>query len=182
MTLPKKDKTTSSSEITSIISFYNEMSNNLKDMIKGTTTLEEKLKALVETQDDFTDKIEQMMNSYNALLCRIINVEAKDLDKLLVNVNDTSNRLTILEHKTKILVELNEIANKHENMLAILDNNSRDLKEKVKERSKTIHELVLKIERLNLHKSSTEKLFDTIFKVATSITIAYIIYMFKIGN
>lgn len=182
MTPPKNNKNASSSEISNIASFYNEMSSSLKELVKSTATLEEKLKTLVETQDEFTDKIEELMQSYNNLLGRIISVESKDLDQLQKDINDNSNRITIIEHDVEIIDDLAELANKHANIISLLENSSKEFKDKLKERSKTIHELVLKIERLSLHKNSTEKLIDTLFKVGTSITIAYIIYWLKIGN
>lgn len=182
MTPPKNNKNTGLPEINNIVGFYNEMASSLKELVKSTATLEEKLKTLVDTQDEFTDKIEELMQSYNSLLNRITTVESKDLDTIKKDLNENNNRITILEHDVEIIDDLAELANKHANILAILENNGKELKDKLKDRSKTLHELILKMERLSLHKNSTEKMIDTLFKVGTSITIAYIIYWLKIGN
>lgn len=182
MTPQRKDKIINPPETANLATFYSEMSASLKELVKNTATLEEKLKTLVETQDEFTDQIEDLVDCYNSLLNRIIFVESKNLDKIQNDINENRNKINILERDVESIDDLAEMATRHDNIIFILENSTKEFKDKLKERSKTIHELILKMERLSLHKNSTEKMIDTIFKVGTSITIAYIIYWLKIGS
>ena len=182
MTPQRKDKIINPPETANLATFYSEMSASLKELVKNTATLEEKLKTLVETQDEFTDQIEDLVDCYNSLLNRIIFVESKNLDEIQNDINENRNKINILERDVESIDDLAEMATRHDNIIFILENSTKEFKDKLKERSKTIHELILKMERLSLHKNSTEKMIDTIFKVGTSITIAYIIYWLKIGS
>lgn len=177
-----KNKPASSAEVTNLANFYGEMTTNLKDMVKSTTVLEDKIKALVTTQDDLTSQIDKLVDTYHDLLSRIINVEAKDLDTILSTINTTGNRLAVLEHEIEIIDDINELVNNHANMLAVIRNDNKDMKEKIKELSKSLNEIVIKLERLNFHKGRTEKIFDYIINTVISIVVAYIIYALGIGN
>lgn len=182
MTNSGKNKPASSAEVTGLANFYNEMSNNLKDMVKSTTTLEDKIKALVDTQDDLADKIEKLVDSYNNLLSRIINVEAKDLDAILTNINSSGNRISVLEHEIEILDDLSVLINRHEGTLAVFSAETKELKDKVRDQGTILNDLVLKTERLNLHKTNSDKIWDYVFKSVMAVAIAYIIYILGIKN
>ncbi len=171
-----RNKPASSAEITSLTNFYSEMTNNLKDMVKSTTVLDDKIKALVSTQDDLTNQIDKLVDTYQDILSRIINMEAKDLDAILSTINTTGNRLAVLEHEIEIIDDLHEMVNNHANTLAVICNDNRDLKEKVKELTQSLNDMTIKIERLNFHKGKTEKIFDYIVNTVISIVVAYIIY------
>ena len=67
-------------------------------------------------------------------------------------------------------------------MLAVIRNDNKDMKEKVKDLSKSLNEIIIKLERLNFHKGRTEKIFDYIINTVISIIVAYIIYALGIGN
>lgn len=182
MTNNGKNKLASSAEVTGLANFYNEMSNNLRDMVRSTTTLEDKIKALVDTQDDLADKIEKLVDSYNNLLSRIINVEAKDLDNILTNINSSANRLAVLEHEVELVDDLSILVNRHEGTLAVFAAETKELKDKVLNQGAILQDLVLKMERLNLHKSNSDKIWDYVFKAIMAVAIAYIIYILGIKN
>jgi len=157
---PNKDENTPSGI------FHNSVTNSLSEVSQATIRLEEKLTTAVTNQTQLATRFEKLLDNYNTLLERVINIEAQDVEGIAESLEELAS--TVISIKQTL-----QDMDKRINSLLVY-----------KEQSEAkFRELEIQGVHMGIFKKSTEFKMSTILQVVaqiiTGIFMGYIAY--KLG-
>lgn len=148
-------------------SVHNQIITSITGVTEATIRLEEKLTTLFNTQTSLAQRFEKLLDNYNALLERVINIEAQDVEGIHETLDDLSRDVDILERS------LQEVERRMNSFSRYKD-----------ESEKKFRELEIQGVHMGVFKQSTETKFSTILQfslqIIMGILLAYISYKLSV--
>lgn len=143
--------------------------NSISDVTQATIRLEEKLTTVVNNQTVLAKRFEKLLDNYNALLERVINIEAQDVEGIHTTIADLEREVDSIDHS------IDEI-----------ERRVNSLSKYREESEKKFRDLEIQGVHLGAFKKSTEKGISTLFQVSLQIImgilLAYISYKLSING
>lgn len=142
---------------------YNQMTDSIKSVFDLTSRIDERVKRLVERQNDADIRYDKVLELLQQLVNRVAILESKDISK--VDINEINKRVAIME-SFEAKHDVEDIGAKH---------GIEDIKQK-------IHTLDLRVEAINMRTVTQEgrwaKLFDLVFKLTIMLIGGYLLFRF----
>lgn len=144
---------------------YNQVTESIKSIFDLTSRIDERVKMLVERQNDADIRYDKVLELLQQLVNRVTILESKDISNVKIDVNEINKRVAIMESfEAKHNVE--DIGAKQD---------IEDIKQK-------IHTLDLRVEAINMRTVTQEgrwaKLFDLVFKLTIMLIGGYLLFRF----
>ncbi len=154
----------------SLPALHTQIMTSISDVTQATIRLEEKLTTVVNNQTVLAKRFEKLLDNYNALLERVINIEAQDVEGIHSTIADLEREVDSIDHS------IDEV-----------ERRVNSLSKYREESEKKFRELEIQGVHLGVFKKSTEKGLSTLFQVSLQIImgilLAYISYKLSItGN
>ena len=151
----------------SITSVHNQIISSINGVTQATIRLEEKLTTLFNTQTSLAQRFEKLLDNYNALLERVINIEAQDVEGVHDNLAEIARDVDIFERS------IQEIERRLNSLSSYKD-----------ESDKKFRELEIQGVHMGVFKQSTETKFSTIvqfsLQIIMGVLLAYISYKLSV--
>ncbi len=139
-----------------LIEQYNQVTNSIKSVFDLTSRIDERVKMLVERQNDADERYDKVLELLQQLVNRVTILESKDVSNVKTDLNEINKRIAIMESSGA----------KHD---------IEDIKQK-------IHTLDLRVEAINMRTVNQEgrwaKLFDLVFKLTIMLIGGYLLFRF----
>jgi chromosome segregation ATPase len=150
-----------------IPSVHNQIITSITEVTQATIRLEEKLTTLFNTHTSLAQRFEKLLDNYNALLERVINIEAQDVESIHDNLTDIARDVDSFERT------IQEIERRLNSLSRYKD-----------ESEKKFRDLEIQGVHMGVFKQSTETKFSTILQFSLQIImgllLAYISYRLSI--
>lgn len=154
----------------SLPALHTQIMSSISEVTQATVRLEEKLTTVVNNQTVLAKRFEKLLDNYSALLERVINIEAQDVEGIHSTIADLEREVDSIDH------DINELERRVNSLSKYKD-----------ETEKKLRELEIQGVHMGVFKKSTEKGLSTLFQVSLQIImgilLAYISYRLSItGN
>lgn len=143
--------------------FHSIVTNSLGEVSQATIRLEEKLTTAVTNQAQLATRFEKLLDNYNTLLERVINIEAQDVEGIAESLAELHSTVISITQK------LNDIEKRLNSLITY------------KEQSEAkFRELEIQGVHMGIFKKSTElkisSILQVVAQVVTGILMGYIAY------
>lgn len=156
-----------SDDSNTVSSVQNKIMISITEVTQATIRLDEKLTTLFNTQTSLAQRFEKLLDNYNALLERVINIEAQDVEGIHDSLDTLSREADILDRS------LEEFERRLESLSRYKD-----------ESENKFRQLEIQGVHMGVFKQSTENKFSTILQfslqIIMGILLAYISYKLSI--